>query len=404
MLQSLLFILICSLALTVQAAHPEQRLLSALQLVQQGQMSQAESQLQSLLNDEPQFRAANLLYADILKARSRPLQAPGMGIAQSDELKSLVSEIQLRWQAQGEIDLAGKIPSALGRLDDNYQHALVVDLKRSRLYVFENKSGQPNKIADYFVSMGRAGAEKNREGDLRTPLGVYFVQSFTPATALDDKYGAGAYPLNYPNVWDTRHGRTGYGIWIHGTDSGTYNRPPLASEGCVVLPNKDLQAIGRYITLGQTQVIIGNGVEWLDATQWQAHQQSGNALFDQWLADWRSLNTFKYLKHYSASFSDGKKNFRQWSKYKQRVAQGKTFIDVNAKNVSLLWHPNEQVMVATYLQDYSSNNFTSQAWKRQYWQKETDGVWRIIHEGEVPAQESVSRLAKAAVVTEQQAN
>ena len=190
----------------------------------------------------------------------------------------------------------------------------------------------------------------------------------------------------------------------YGTDSGTYNRPPLASEGCVVLPNKDLQAIGRYITLGQTPVIIGNGVEWLDATQWQAHQQSGNALFDQWLADWRSLNTDNYLKHYSASFSDGKKNFRQWSKYKQRVAQGKTFIDVNAKNVSLLWHPNEQVMVATYLQNYASNNFSSQAWKRQYWQKETDGVWRIIHEGEVPAQESVSRLAKAAVVTEQQAN
>jgi murein L,D-transpeptidase YafK len=386
------------------AEHPEQRLLAALQSVQQGQMQQAESQLQSLLTDEPQFRAANLLYADVLKARSHPLQQPGMGIAHSDELKNLLSEIQLRWQAHGEDETVGKIPSALGKLDENYQHAIVVDLKRSRLYVFENHNGQPQRIADYFVSMGRAGAEKNKSGDLRTPLGVYFVQSYMPDAELDDKYGAGAYPLNYPNVWDIRHGRTGHGIWLHGTDSGTYNRPPLASEGCVVLPNNDLLAVGQYISLGQTPVIIGNGLEWLDVEQWLAHEQTADAVFEQWLNDWRSLNAASYLQHYSQGFNDGKKNFRQWSEYKTRVAQGKTFIDVSAKNVSLLMHPNEQVMVATYLQEYSSNNFSSQTWKRQYWQKESDGVWRIIHEGEVPAQIRETQLAKSMAVEMQQAN
>lgn len=409
MFQGLFFIIVgLLLPLMAHAEHPEQRLLAALQSVQQGQMQQAESQLQSLLASEPQFRAANLLYADVLKAKSRPLQQPGMGMAQSDELKSLFSEIQLRWQANGAANgmdiTADKIPAALGKLDENYQHAIVVDLKRSRLYVFANKSGQPQRIADYFISMGRAGAEKTKQGDLRTPLGVYFVQSFMPDSELDDKYGVGAYPLNYPNVWDARHGRTGHGIWLHGTDSGTYNRPPLASEGCVVLPNKDLQTVGQYIALGQTPVIIGNGLEWLDATQWLAHQQTADAVFEQWLNDWRSLNTANYLQHYSPDFNDGKKNFHQWSEYKQRVAQGKTFIDVNAKYVSLLLHPNEQVMVATYLQEYSSNNFSSQTWKRQYWQNESDGVWRIIHEAEVPAQIRSTQLAKSMAVEIQQAN
>lgn len=399
-----LFILFICLPFYVHAEHPEQRLLAALQSVQQGQMQQAESQLQSLLSSEPQFRAANLLYADVLKARSRPLQQPGMGIAQSEELTSLLSEIRLRWQAKGTDATADKIPAALGKLDENYQHAIVVDLKQSRLYVFANRAGQPQRIADYFVSMGRAGAEKSRQGDLRTPLGVYFVQSYMPGSELDDKYGVAAYPLNYPNVWDARLGRTGHGIWLHGTDSGTYNRPPLASEGCVVLPNKDLLAVGQYIALGQTPVIIGNGLEWLDTNQWQAHQQAASAVFDQWLNDWRSLNTANYLQHYSPNFNDGSKNFRQWSEYKQRVAQGKTFIDVNAKYVSLLMHPNEQVMVATYLQEYSSNNFSSQTWKRQYWQKETDGVWRIIHEGGVPPQIRGTQLAKTLVDVEQQAN
>ncbi|HEX5637681.1 MAG TPA: L,D-transpeptidase [Gammaproteobacteria bacterium] len=401
-----LFLIIVGLLLPLMAyaEHPEQRLLAALQSVQQGQMQQAESQLQSLLASEPQFRAANLLYADVLKAKSRPLQQPGMGMAQSDELKSLLSEIQLRWQASGADVTADKIPAALGKLDENYQHAIVVDLKQSRLYVFANKAGQPQRIADYFVSMGRAGAEKTRSGDLRTPLGVYFVQSYMPGSELDDKYGVAAYPLNYPNVWDERHGRTGHGIWLHGTDSGTYNRPPLASEGCVVLPNKDLLSVGQYIALGQTPVIIGNGLEWLDTNQWQAHQQAASAVFEQWLNDWRSLNTTSYLQHYSPNFNDGKKNYRQWSEYKQNVAQGKTFIDVNAKYVSLLMHPNEQVMVATYLQEYSSNNFSSQTWKRQYWQKENDGVWRIIHEGGVPPQIRNTQLAKTLVDAEQQAN
>lgn len=404
MLQRLLVLFCLCLPFCAHAEHPEQRLLAALQSVQQGQLQQAKMQLQSLLGSEPQFRAANLLYADVLKAQSRPLQQPGMGIAQSDELKGLLSEMTLRWQANGTDATANKIPAALGKLDENYQHAIVVDLKRSRLYVFANQTGQPQRIADYFVSMGRAGAEKTRQGDLRTPLGVYFVQSYMPGSELEDKYGVGAYPLNYPNIWDARHGRTGHGIWLHGTDSGTYNRPPLASEGCVVLPNKDLLAVGQYIALGQTPVIIGYDLAWLDPAQWQAQQQTTDAVFEQWLSDWRSLNAASYLQHYSKTFNDGKKNYRQWSDYKQRVAQGKTFIDVNAKYVSLLMHPNEQVMVATYLQEYSSNNFSSQTWKRQYWQKEDDGVWRIIHEAEVNPQIQITRLARSGGIEETQAN
>src|SRR3546814_8483534 len=48
---------------------------------------------------------------------------------------------------------------------------------------------------------------------------------------LPDFYGDGAYPLNYPNEWDKHEGRKGYGIWLHGTPSTTYSRPPRASDG-----------------------------------------------------------------------------------------------------------------------------------------------------------------------------
>ena len=70
---------------------------------------------------------------------------------------------------------------------------------------------------------------------------------------LPDLYGIGAFPLNYPNELDQHQGKTGYGIWLHGTDKSYYSRPPLDSEGCVVLTNLDLDAVKPYIKIGVTR-------------------------------------------------------------------------------------------------------------------------------------------------------
>ena len=202
------------------ASHPEQRLLSALSAIQSADLSKAETLLKLLIDDEPEFKLAHLLYADILKAKVGPLNQAGMGIKNNEKLQQLLTEVKSRWQAKNN-SLIGinKIPAALAYLDENYLHAIVVDLKQSRLFVFENFNGHPKQVADYYVSMGRGGAKKEKEGDLKTPIGVYFVQSYIPDIKLSDKYGAGAYPINYPNAWDLFNGRTGSGIWLHGTRS-----------------------------------------------------------------------------------------------------------------------------------------------------------------------------------------
>lgn len=261
----------------------------------------------------------------------------------------------------------------------------MVDLSKSRLYVFDTTGEKPQLVEDYFISMGRGGSGKVNEGDLKTPMGVYFVQSYIAPSQLDDKYGSGAYPINYPNAWDRLNGKTGHGIWLHGTRSGTYNRPPLASEGCVVLPNDDLLKVGSYIDLKNTPVLIGENIEWLLSEQWSTHQQLVNQIQQQWKEDWESLDVERYLAHYSARFSNGKKKFSSWASHKRRIAAHKTFVQVQLSNVSLLMHPNEDLMVATFLQSYNSDNFSSQSWKRQYWNKEADGQWRIVFEGEISA-------------------
>jgi len=377
----------------IAEVHPEQSLLSAIEAIQDSQMAQAESILKSLIQEKPRFKLAHMLYADLLKSKTQPLNIPGEGLNNSEQREHLLSEIKVRLQTGHKEQYANQVPAALSRLDDSYLHAFVVDLDQSRLFVFENEAEQPRLVADYFISMGRGGPEKEKRGDLRTPLGVYFVQSYIPPDRLADKYGAGAYPINYPNVWDEFLGRTGDGIWLHGTRSGTYNRPSLASEGCVVLPNDDLLEVGHYIALGQTPILIGNGIEWLPADEWKQNKTQVNAMFEQWISDWESRDTVNYLSHYSKDFLTGKKDYAYWAMHKQRIAKYKKSIQVEASDVSILMHPNENVMVATFHHNYKSDNFVSHAWKRQYWRKESAGIWRIIFEGEIAAP-SVSHLAK----------
>lgn len=372
-----------SLQVAALELHPEDRLLDAIQDIQSADIPLAEAKLEQLVEEMPDFKLAQLVYADVLQSRVDGVALPAFGLQESKQKSLLITEIKNRYRAKLDSYTQQKIPSVLARLDQHYPNAIVVDLDKSRLYVIDNSDSHPRVLNDFFISMGRGGAGKFNEGDLKTPLGVYFVQSYISPMQLADKYGAGAYPINYPNAWDRINGRTGHGIWLHGTRSGTYNRPPLASEGCVVLPNQDLLDVGSYINLKNTPVLIGENIEWLSIEDWQQKKDYINALHMQWKQDWESLNVESYLSHYSNRFTSGKNDIQRWSDHKRRISRHKSFVKVELSNVSLLLHPNEDVMVATYLQSYASDNFNSQSWKRQYWNKEDDGQWRIVFEDEI---------------------
>ncbi|HEX5464143.1 MAG TPA: L,D-transpeptidase family protein [Burkholderiales bacterium] len=176
---------------------------------------------------------------------------------------------------------AGAIPANLLRLSPDQRFAIVVDASQPRLYVFRNVDGEPQYVADYHVTIGRDGAGKTREGDDRTPLGVYFITTHIPRAKLTAFYGPAAYPLDYPNAWDRRLGHTGYGIWVDGTPDTVRERPPRASRGCVVLP-PDLAAIEPYLQPGDTRVIIADGIHWEKRTAMRARR--ADRAGDRWLA------------------------------------------------------------------------------------------------------------------------
>jgi murein L,D-transpeptidase YafK len=257
----------------------------------------------------------------------------------------------------------------------------VVDTAKATLYVFENQAGTVRYLTDYYISIGKNGIDKVREGDKKTPLGVYHVTSSMPREKLADLYGTGAFPINYPNEWDRKEGRKGSGIWLHGTMSDTFSRPPQASDGCVVLTNRDLDAIRQHVQVGLTPVIISRDIEWVPAQAISGIRQELNGALDAWRRDWESLDTERYLKHYSQAFNAGSQDYRAFARQKRQVNAGKQWVKVNLNRVSIFLYPGKQrVAVVTFDQDYTSSNLVNRMRKRQYWVKEGP-TWRIIHEG-----------------------
>ena len=361
---------------------PEPILARVFEQIEQNRLDVALREVEALVKAYPNFHLANLIKGDLLLARSRPIQAFGNIVnAPKDKLSDLREEAIARLKAYREKPPADYVPRYLLQMRADQNFAIVVDTQKSRLYLYQNEKGTPRFVADYYISHGKLGTDKVREGDKKTPIGVYHVTASLPRQKLGDFYGSGAFPISYPNEWDKRNGRNGHGIWLHGTPSDTFSRPPKASDGCVVLANQDLDALSKNLQIGLTPVIISNSIEWLSLDDWQAERTALNKQIEQWRSDWEGLNVDRYLSHYSKKFYSDGQNFEQWRVRKQQVSSGKSWIKLVTNNISMLRNPGKEDMaVVTFDQDYRSNNLSNVMKKRQYWQKE-DGQWKIMYEG-----------------------
>ncbi|MGE5027352.1 MAG: L,D-transpeptidase family protein [Betaproteobacteria bacterium] len=360
----------------------ESLLVKSLLEVRQNRLDVALKDIEALLRIYPNFKLAHLIRGDLLMARAHPLSSLGSAAgASQQQISDLREEARVRLQRHLEQMPVNLVPKYLVQFQPEQHHAVVVDTGKSRLYLFQNDNGTPRYVADYYVSSGKAGAEKIKEGDQKTPLGVYFVTANLPKTQISDFYGTGAFPISYPNEWDRQQGKNGHGIWLHGVPSDTYSRPPRASNGCVVLANPDMDKLGKTLQVGLTPVVITDRMEWVEAKDLATQRGMLSSQIENWRRDWESIDSDKYLKHYSRNFSASGQNYQSWSAQKRQVNASKSWVKVNLSNISVIRYPgNENLMVVTFNQDYSSNNLKNQMKKRQYWKLENN-EWKIIFEG-----------------------
>jgi len=363
----------------------EAALINALEDISGARIDGAIDELRRLVEVNPNFRLAQLMYADLLLAKARPITDFGsVPSAPLTRITALRDEARARWRHYLEPPPGDRIPSALVRLSPDQRNVIMVNLVTSRLYLFENRDGVPRLVQDFYATIGKNGSRKDLEGDQKTPVGVYFITGFIGQEKLPDFYGAGAFPIDYPNVWDQRHGRTGYGIWLHGTPSTTYSRPPRDSDGCVILSNGDLLSLSGRIEPSKTPVVLAEDVQWLARDEWLARQERFDSVVEKWREDWESRDTERYLSHYSPAYEGLGLDYRAWVEHKRRVNPSKRYIKVGLSGESMFLYPGEEgLLVVTFEQDYSSDNFRRRFMKRQYWRMEKDGRWRIVYEGSV---------------------
>ena len=360
----------------------EAAVVAVLKDIANDRIGSAQTELDRLLAAKPDFRLAKLIKGDLLMARARPIETLGNAPdGPADRLQDLRDEARARLLRMHTETPRDRLPQYLLKMAPEQKFAIVVDTARSSLYVFANRNGTPQYVADYYITIGKNGIDKVREGDKKTPLGVYQVTGSLPISRVGDFYGSGAYPISYPNEWDRRQGRDGHGIWLHGTPRDTYSRPPRASDGCVVLTNEDLQTLARDLQIGVTPVIISAGVDWVAEQDLNAVRTSLEASVEQWRMDWESLETENYLAHYAPSFSTGTSNLAEWAAQKRTVNSGKTWIKVKLDGVSMFLYPGrEPLAVVNFTQDYASSNLSNVMKKRQYWLREGTR-WKIVYEG-----------------------
>lgn len=375
-----LFLLFAAPALHA-APDAGRQLATSLLAVTEKRIPEALDTVDQLTRQHPNFRLAHLVKGDLLLARVQPLQT--LGNAQhprNAELEQLREEARQRVRALTDPLPQDKVPVYLLSLDEGHRHALVVDASRSRLYVYANRNGTPVRVADFYVTIGKAGTGKQREGDNRTPIGIYSVSSFKSPRELTDFYGGGAFTLTYPNEWDTRQGRNGHGIWIHGSPSNTYSRAPLASEGCLVLANDDLARLGQYIEIGRTPVIIARQVEWVALDELGSRRSDLATAIDLWRQDWESRDVERLMRHYGPGFRAGTQSRQDFAANKHKVHAGKTWIKVGLDKMNLMLYPERpDFAMVSFVQHYQSNNLSDRTLKRQFWSRE-NGRWQIIHE------------------------
>lgn len=315
----------------------EARLIAIYKLIGQADTRQALHQAERLVQGHPTFQLAQLVYGDLLASRGRPSRAPGDMIDANTEsvapaLAELRRESLLRLRALRERPPPGSVPSQFLALSPRTRHAIAIDASRSRLYLFENTAVGLALVADYYISLGKSG-------------------------------------------------KTGGGIWLHGTPSAQFSRAPLSTDGCVALANPDLERLINTVEIGSTPVVIAHSLKWLAPQSLKPDAESFEAVLQRWHRTKSSGDLAQLSAWYTSDFTSYGKTLAQWTPDLQAELRQLRGRAIEIKDVSYLrWTDSADTMVVTFgeLIKGASTGRT----KRQYWTRQGT-QWKIFFEGVV---------------------
>jgi murein L,D-transpeptidase YafK len=259
---------------------------------------------------------------------------------------------------------------------ENLETLLVANKKKKTLHAYKINGKKLESLETYNVIVGKDG-DKEKEGDLKTPLGAYDItKKFTPS---DPFYGPLAYALSYPDTLDKVQGKNGYGIWIHGSPMDGSQRDPM-SKGCIVMENDIIKAFDTKINPNSALTLVAE--DEMPRTNVDELSFILAELY-RWKEAWTYNNLEEYLSFYSEEFKrfDGK-NKEEFSQMKRYVFSQSDDKEIRFSNINISLYPNiegKHLFKVSFFEDYKSKRHTFKGNKELFVELK-DGKFSIIVE------------------------
>jgi len=269
---------------------------------------------------------------------------------------------------------------------------LLVDKTKQKLFVIDEDSTGNTSIIDTFrVTTGRSPGDKEKEGDLKTPEGIYTIIRKISDNKLPEKYGPLAFILDYPNFVDRINKKNGSNIWIHGRNEEIMD---FQTEGCVSLENGHILDLAKYVTLQRTKLVIVDSLE-ASGTNWEEYHRELRDFIENWKTNWSDGNLEKYFDCYSDNFKENGHSFETFKKRKTRIEKNYSWKKIEIDSLRFLISKRE--VVASFHQTYVSPNFTSIGEKQLLLIADSNG-FNIVKEdfrrigNRIPVNEEISKF------------
>ena len=237
---------------------------------------------------------------------------------------------------------------------ESYNSILACDKSKSDLLVYvkdANNSFQLRK--EYSAYTGKEKGDKETEGDLKTPIGIYNLVK--KISKIDEFYGPMAFVTSYPNIFDKYNGKTGQGIWIHGLP--LHAKRDTFTKGCIAINNKSIECLNKNLDMKKTVLIINKQCNYTQTNK-KALANILTQLY-MWRYAWKYNKLDDYLSFYADDFRrfDGM-DIHRFRKYKKRIFAKKEDKSIIFKDLDVIPYPmHKDTYKITFYEKYKSNSF-----------------------------------------------
>ncbi len=249
-------------------------------------------------------------------------------------INAVEKEISKQLQTQEYWDLNLQYKDVSNGYYESIRYVMICQKDLKDIILYDTKNQQ--KIFSSNVFVGKSNGDKQKEGDMKTPLGAYDLTK--RLTKIDQFYGPIALTTNYPNIYDKSQGKTGSGIWIHGLPKSG-DRDDF-TKGCIALDNKKIKKLDNSININNSVLVISQNK--LNEVLKEDISLVMSNIFS-WKDAWKRSDLDKYLAFYDKNFkrSNGQ-NLDKFTKHKKRVFKRKEKKTIKFSNINVIPYPNDE--------------------------------------------------------------